>query len=123
MILGIDKCCIRSRLFLAFGAIAGLTVAATVTASVLLAGLGDALRIVARDSVPRAIISLELAAKADGLAALAPIYLLPSRRTSGKSGGRSWMHYGKVWANGSMRCGSFRTGGNPWRQWPIWPPS
>ena len=72
MILGIDKWGIRPRLLLAFGAIAGLTVAATVTATVLLAGLGDALRTVARDSVPRAVISLELAAKADGLAALAP---------------------------------------------------
>ncbi len=72
MALDIRSWGIRPRLFLAFGAIAGLTVTACVAAYVLLAGVGGTLRVITRQEVPRAVVSLELAAQAQALAALAP---------------------------------------------------
>ena len=72
MILGIDKWGIRPRLFLAFGAIAGTTVLASMASYLLLVRVGDTLRVITRQDVPQAIVSLELSARAGGLAALAP---------------------------------------------------
>ena len=72
MILGINTWGIRARLFLAFGAIAGLTVGVSVAAYLLLAGVGDTLRVITRQNVPQAVVSLELAARAEAMAALAP---------------------------------------------------
>ena len=72
MALSIHSWGIRPRLFLAFGAIAGMTVVASATAYELLGGVGDTLRVIAHRDVPRAVVGLEMAARAQGLAALAP---------------------------------------------------
>ena len=63
---------IRARLFLAFGAIASLTVAASLAAYVVLAGVGGTMRVVTRQDVPQAVLALEVAARAQALAAQAP---------------------------------------------------
>ncbi len=72
MNLSIGSWGIRPRLFLAFGAIAGMTVASGLTAYVQLGGIGDTLRVVTRQDVPQALLGLEMAARAQTLAALAP---------------------------------------------------
>jgi len=63
---------IRPRLFLAFGAIASMTVASSIAGYVLLAGVDGTLYTIGRQSVPQAIAGLEMAARAQALAALAP---------------------------------------------------
>jgi methyl-accepting chemotaxis protein len=72
MTLSIRSWGIRPRLFLAFGAIASMTVAASLTAYVLLAGVDGTLRVITRQNVPQALVGLEMAARAQALAALAP---------------------------------------------------
>ena len=72
MILARRKWGIRARLFLAFGTIAGLTVAASLTAYLVLDSVGGSTRIITRQDVPQAILGLELAARAEALAAQAP---------------------------------------------------
>jgi methyl-accepting chemotaxis protein len=72
MVLAIHKWGIRARLFLAFGAIASLTVAACVAAYLVLAGVGNTLRIITKQDVPQAVLGLEVAARAAALAAQAP---------------------------------------------------
>ncbi len=72
------KAGIRTRLFLAFGAIAGFTVAASATAWLLLAGIGDRMRTITRQDVPQALVGLELAGQAQALTGLAPNLLAAS---------------------------------------------
>ena len=73
-----QKAGIRTRLFLAFGAIAGFTVAASATAWLLLAGIGDTMRTITRQDVPQALVGLELASQAQALTGLAPNLLAAS---------------------------------------------
>lgn len=63
---------IRSRLFLAFGAIAGTTVVASVVACLLLSHIGNLLVGVTQDNIPTVIASLNLAAQTEALTAAAP---------------------------------------------------
>jgi methyl-accepting chemotaxis protein len=72
MITAIHRWGIRARLFLAFGAIASLTVAACAAAYLVLAGVGGTLRIITTQDVPQAILGLEVAQRAGALAAQAP---------------------------------------------------
>ena len=72
MVLALHKWGIRARLFLAFGAIASLTVAASLAAYLVLAGAGGTLQIITKQDVPQAILGLEMAARAAALAAQAP---------------------------------------------------
>lgn len=87
MVLAIHNWGIRARLFLAFGAIASLTIAACVAAYLVLAGVGDTLRVITRQAVPQAVLGLEVAARAAALAAQAPNLLdattLDQRRRRG----------------------------------------
>ncbi len=72
MIRRIQTWGIRTRLYLAFGVIAGLSVASSVVAALLLGGVGETLRVITRQDVPRTGISLELAGQAEALVAFAP---------------------------------------------------
>jgi len=72
------KAGIRTRLFLAFGTIAGFTVAASATAWLLLAGIGDRMQTITRQDVPQALVGLELAGQAQALTGLAPNLLAAS---------------------------------------------
>ena len=72
MIRRIQTWGIRTRLYLAFGVIAGLSVASSVVAALLLGGVGETLRVITRQDVPRTVISLELAGQAEALVAFAP---------------------------------------------------
>jgi methyl-accepting chemotaxis protein len=63
---------IKTRLFLAFGAIAGTTVVASVAACLMLSQIGGLLVGVAQGNFPAVIASTELAAQARALAAAAP---------------------------------------------------
>jgi hypothetical protein len=63
---------IRSRLFLAFGTIAGTTVVASVAACLTLSHIGDLLVGVAQGNIPAVIASLDLAAQTEALTAAAP---------------------------------------------------
>jgi methyl-accepting chemotaxis protein len=66
---------IRARLFLAFGAIAGVTVIASVVASMMLGQIGGMLTSVARRDIPAVIGSLRLQAETASLAAATPVML------------------------------------------------
>jgi methyl-accepting chemotaxis protein len=66
---------IRARLFLAFGAIAGVTVVASIVACVMLAQIGGLLTNVARKDIPAVIGSLSLQAETQALAAATPAML------------------------------------------------
>src|ERR1043165_2660956 len=66
---------IRARLFLAFGAIAGTTVVASVAACLMFSQVGELLRKVADHNIPEVIASLELSAQTEGLAGSAPALL------------------------------------------------
>jgi hypothetical protein len=63
---------IKTRLFLAFGTIAGATVVASVAACVLLSQIGDRLVEMAEGNIPALIASMELAGQTQALAATAP---------------------------------------------------
>jgi methyl-accepting chemotaxis protein len=66
---------IRARLFLAFGAIAGVTVVASIAACVMLSQIGGLLTSVARKDIPAVIGSLGLQAETQALAAATPAML------------------------------------------------
>ena len=66
---------IRAKLFLAFGAIAGTTVVASIAACALFSQVGGLMSGVADRNIPEVIASLELAAQTQSLAASAPALL------------------------------------------------
>jgi methyl-accepting chemotaxis protein len=63
---------IKTRLFLAFGTIAGTTVVASVAACLMLSQIGDLVVGVAQGNIPSVIASMDLAAQTQALAAAAP---------------------------------------------------
>ncbi len=67
---------IRARLYLAFGAIAGLTVAASLAAYLVLAGVDATMHAITQRDVPQAVHGMALAARAQALASQARGLLL-----------------------------------------------
>jgi methyl-accepting chemotaxis protein len=63
---------IRTRLFLAFGSIAGATVVACLVAGLMLSRIGTLLHGVTQGNLPAVIASIDLAARLQSLSALAP---------------------------------------------------
>jgi methyl-accepting chemotaxis protein len=68
----VGRSSIKTRLFLAFGTIAGTTVVASVAACLMLSQIGGLLVGVAQGNIPAVIASMDLAAQAQALAAAAP---------------------------------------------------
>ncbi len=66
---------IRTRLFLAFAAVAGTTVVAAIAASLLFSQIGGLLRAMAERNVPEVVATLELASHSESLRAIAPSLL------------------------------------------------
>jgi Four helix bundle sensory module for signal transduction len=66
---------IKSRLFFAFGAVAGTTVIASIAGWLLLAQIGGLVKSVAQENIPAVIATLELASKTESLSAQAPALL------------------------------------------------
>ena len=63
---------IRGRLFWAFGAVATLTIAATIVAWVLFTRLGDTLELIVGSNVPAVTLSAQLAERGGGIIGTAP---------------------------------------------------
>jgi len=72
---------IRGRLFLAFGAVAATTVAASVTGWISYARLGDGLERVVRTNIPAMRLVTELAEKGAAITGMAPALAIASNET------------------------------------------